>query len=300
MKPKHIEQKAWDKALQLLETAPSKWRGGSCDDNVCAGTYVEEDGELFSNNLSGYVCHAFAERPYAGRHLFFNTMNRKFYNENENTVKAVEAFCRWMKDKSPVRKFILNEDYESMYHGGIIIDCTRCPSNVLLWICKAFRAAYEDPWRIPIWFKLVELDVHPMLALCFAQCANRNWLDQETTTHCSCMAPPLCEEDVAKLFVDHVKCRPPVKPEAVKKIDLDEDDYYDDDYDYDDGCWETVKVFRSEKRYGKWKNDDVFYLPSKGEVETVPDGWGGYIMKTVKTDAAVVAKNLKKIQKEYM
>jgi hypothetical protein len=288
-KPKHISQAAWDKAQELLKTAPDKWCNSSYSTNtVCAGAYIEKDGKISSNYLEGYVCHAYVQRDYNNRHLHFNTIKNIYDNK-----EAFEAFCRWMKDKSPVRKFILNENYESMYHGGIIIDCTRCPSAALLWICKAFRAAYEDTWRIPIWYELVNEGVHPMLAMCYSQCVTANWADYGSTTHGSCMAPPTTKEHMKRLFIDHIEQKKPDPNEVEVDDDYDEDDYY-----WEGSKWDTPSVFRPGVASYRW-SPNIFYLPDKGKKQKVPDGWGGYIEKAVKLDAKEVAKELKKLEKEY-
>jgi hypothetical protein len=293
MKPKHISEEAWAKAQDLLKTAPAKWNGGTYRDNVCAGAYIEKNGKLASATLEGYVCHAFIEREYNGRHLFFNTIKNTYADP-----EAFQALCRWMKDKSPVRRFILNETYESMYHGGIIVDCTRCPSNVLLWICKVFRAAYEDTWRIPIWHKLVEKGVHPMVALCYSQCVNSKWADNRGTTHCSVFVPPMTKDEMKKLFIDHLPQKPKVKKAAPAPAEeyVEDDDWENDDYD--GPAWDTAAVFSSGDRYG-WGDKHLFYLPKAGKKEKVPDGWGGFVEKAVPLDAKSVAKELKKLEKEY-
>jgi hypothetical protein len=289
-KPDHISQKAWDTALKLLEIAPDKWTKGPNGDSgtrtggICAGTYIREDGTADGNadcgyaasgHLGGRVCHGFMQigsyyKPSPV--LFFNTMKSNFYLKQDHV--AIREFCKWMKKLSPVRKFILNETVDSMFHGGIIIDCTNCPSNVLLWICKIFRCAYEDTWRIPLWYELSKRGVHPMLALVTSQCVTNKLLLQSHQTHNSCMHPPT-KTTIGSLFVDH--------------LPLNTENPFDCGY-------ETSSVFGG---YG-YNSASLLPVNKTGRTKKVADGWGGYSTVSVPANVDTLAEDLKELQKEYV
>src|SRR5690349_6306451 len=107
--PKNIPEAAWKTAQQCLVDAPKKWvrcGGAGTTDRIASGAYITKEGNLYAEKFAGAACHGFMEYACRGA-LFFNTMNSKHY-ESKEVADAVKAFCDWMKNKSPLRNFILN------------------------------------------------------------------------------------------------------------------------------------------------------------------------------------------------
>ena len=288
-KPKHIPQEAWDAAQKLLVDGPVKWGFKNKDkvakvgtDKIAAGTYIQKDGKHLSqrcyNGLTGHVCHSFIQLEYyTSCPLFFNTMVK-------TDIEGSREFLEWMKNDAPFSRYILNEDVDSMEHGGLIIDCTKIKSDTLLFICKIARTLYEDIFRVPIWYKLVKRGVHPMLALVVSQCVNSSLRDQEATTHNTCMMPPKTTEQMKKLFdlntiEDRIKSEEPY------------------------GTWDTRKVFgHSDSYYSGWTRGKHLLpiVSGNGKKKKVPDGWGGYVEKEVPFSIDTLASDLIELQKEYI
>ena len=276
MKPNHIPDKAWETALKLLKTAPAKWGNGN---KICAGTYIQADGTITTHTyLAGYVCHAYVSRPYGHCPLLFDTQTADHRQQADEPANL--AFFKWLVSRSPVRKFILNETFDSVHEGGLIIDVLRAGPRETLWMCKAVRAMHEDTYRVPLWFKLVNGGVHPMLALVTAQCLSSTLTSQRGTTHCSCMMPPSTQAELKNLLtIDHL----PIK----KLKELPQTGLFSAE-------WTTSLVFNNTATWGQ-----LLPLDLKSKKVKVDDGWGGYFEKEVGTTCDALLEALIKLQKEY-
>jgi hypothetical protein len=307
-KPEHIPQPAWDKAQELLVTAPGMWRR-----DICAGGYIYADGstdgvsspardctcgecdcepdEYYdepcyccqycygdddyddAGQWEGYVCHSYICHSTPAP-LLFDTQSRD--QRSESKEEANHRFLHWMLNESPVRNFILNDTLDSLIHGGAIIDCQKAGPHLTLWICKSFRLMYEEPYRIEFWFEMVKGGVHPTLAFCAANLLTCHGTAQYGQTHCSVFLAPKTDKDLKALFVDHL----PVSEEGLSKAG----GYHN---------WTTSSVFGGDYEGKK------IPVPQKGKKERKPDGWGGWTEREIAPIEDLTEKLLE-LQKEFV
>lgn len=277
MQPDHITQECWDKCMELLEEAPGKWGG-----QIAAGGYIDKDGREIkgrwdtSPNWRGAVCHGFIQddEMFRGSMVFFNTQKVTENNQTGSSThlrkagneEANEAFTRWMCEESPWRHLILNDDWHQLMTGGAIIDTKAGGSANLLTICKLLRTKYEDTWRVPIWFDLVQKGVHPMIALIYSNNTNQNQ-SAHYHTHNSSLYVPTTPKMMENLFVDKMpKTR----------------------------GWTCSDVIGGGSSTG--------LIPTKAaEPKKIrkPDGWGGYVETTEPGDPNKLIETLKELEREY-
>jgi hypothetical protein len=279
-KPDHITQACWDTCMERLENAPKEWGR-----HLAAGGYINDKGEILSGrwnsspNWKGTVCHGFIQESdmFKDSMVFFNTQtvdplgNGKSdsggYLRKDGNAEANEAFTKWMCEESPWRDYILNDDWHQVMEGGAIIDTQACGSNNLLTICKLLRTKYEDTFRVPIWYNLVQKGVHPMIALIYSNNTNSNQ-NAYSHTHNSSLYVPTTPQQMELLFQDKIpKC---------------------------DKGWDCKEVLGGGSSVG--------LIPTKAAAPKKikkPDGWGGYIETTEAGDPSELIETLKKLEKEY-
>jgi hypothetical protein len=286
-KPKHIPKLAWETAQQLM-TTPHTFSG------ICAGGYISDLGLKITTNSygcgwDGYVCHAYLARGLDKNPVLlfdYQTATKR----REGDEEANLALHKWLLTESPVRKFILNDTVESLSEGGAIIDCTKAGPSVCMWLCKVLRAPMEENHRVPLWYKLVQGGVHPVLALCVAHCVDSKYHDQETATHCSVFEPPADKAGLKRLFIDHL-------PEWTGDLATQSSIHF-----------QSGSVFGKPARGNSWAYRPCWPAGGKhllpilkgGATEKIDDGWGGWTEKPIPTSVEQMIKDLVKLQKEYI
>jgi hypothetical protein len=267
-----VTKEAMDTALELVSKGNADWCLHSTSYSYCAGTYIDKDGtENGEGRMQGAACHGFVQFYEPNKYSLFYNCNCAAHRSGDE--KTNEAFMRWLLEASPFKKWFVNPTYESFAEGGAFIDVD-CGNTLLLFLCKTMRMINEENYRIVNWKKLVDLGVHPVLALCVASICTTNLNAGSGRTHSSCMSPPTNERHLEALF------RKEVGP-----VNLG---------------WETSEVYGGAK-YWYDTVGCLLPIPTKtGQQIKVPDGWGGYIMKTNPASVEELAKQLIKIQKEYV
>jgi hypothetical protein len=276
-KPAHITQACYDAAVAYIpiasETAHIPEGAEAYHDDLCAGALFGPDGKVVVKSL-GHVCHSWLRHGVGKKQMeecvFVGAMpSRCFVKKDE---EANRAFLAWMKDKSPFRNFILNDDVNDMYEGAYLIDGICGPDN-MMYLVKAFRMTIEDVHRIPFWYEMVKRGVHPMLAFLTANVVDEN-NGRGGSTHNTVMYEPKDKKELRKIFVDHVPS--------------------------DKGDWTSTAVFNMVQ--ADWGARDSVLPLDRGGVKTekVPDGWGGYTTRSIKVSVDTIAEDLVKLQKEVM
>lgn len=174
-------------------------------------------------------------------------------------------FIKWVSRESPFSHGVLNKNNEDeLLNHASVIDVELVGTAGCLWLCKAFRYAVEEPFRIKTWRLLKEQGLNGLQAFIGASILTSLGEAQWRPSHASLFS-----------YGD---------PETVRK-------YYD--------TFQTIKKLEGfEAAQVDWNTSSGYtkvWGSLKHKVERKPDGWGGYIEIKTPVDVKEYAQKLKEI-----
>lgn len=169
-----MDDKALERAKELISLYPEKWRSG-----IACFTFVEkktakEPTQVYS---CGAACHGGLTSRVAG-HYVINA-------HKPNHQGKYPEFTKWVCQASPFSHGVVNKDNEKeILSQGIIIDGDLVGSAGALWLVKALRCTVEDVFRVPVWDKLRAAGLDGLQSFIGCSILDSTGEPQKGKTHC--------------------------------------------------------------------------------------------------------------------
>lgn len=251
-----ISQQARDKISEVISLYPKAWINPA-PERPCAYSTVDRVTGSWERkgHHKGSACHS---------GLWGVGFSEIVVNGHKDTVQGqFPEFIKWVANEAPFSNAVLNKDNDKeIVNQGAVIDTSLVGKGGVLWLCKAFRYAFEEPDCVRHWYSLRDGGLEDGLqAFIGASIVNKEGLPRPVRTHCSLFSYDTPEN--IKSFYDKVLTWKNEDSREVSMINL------------------------------KYAADNWGSLAFK-EV-SVSDGWGGFTVKKVPSDPKEYIEKLRTI-----